>query len=145
MDFMANVDVDDLEKAIRFYQAAFGLKVGRSFGANGVEMLGGPVPIYLLVKAPGTAASSAAAQVRSYERHWTPVHLDFVVEEMEPAVERALAAGARLEAPISTAKWGKLALMADPFGHGFCFVEFLGRGYDEIAEERPVPPSNSGI
>jgi hypothetical protein len=31
-------------------------------------------------------------------------------------------------------KWGKLALMADPFGHGFCFVQFVGRGYDEIAE-----------
>jgi uncharacterized glyoxalase superfamily protein PhnB len=62
------------------------------------------------------------------------VHLDFIVEEIESAVQGALAAGARLEAAISTAKWGKLALMADPFGHGFCFVEFLGRGYDEIAE-----------
>jgi uncharacterized glyoxalase superfamily protein PhnB len=65
---------------------------------------------------------------------WTPVHLDFVVEEIESAVQGALAAGARLEATISTAKWGKLALMADPFGHGFCFIEFLGRGYDEIAD-----------
>jgi hypothetical protein len=46
----------------------------------------------------------------------------------------ALSAGARLEEPISTHRWGKLALMADPFGHGFCFVQFLGRGYDEIAE-----------
>ena len=134
MDFMANVDVDDLEKAVHFYQAAFRLKVGRRFGAGGVEMLGGPVPIYLLVKAPGTAVSSVAAQVRRYERHWTPVHLDFVVEEIESAVQRALAAGARLEAAISTARWGKLALMADPFGHGFCFVQFLGGGYDEIAD-----------
>lgn len=31
-------------------------------------------------------------------------------------------------------EWGKLALMADPFGHGFCFLQFLGSGYDEIAE-----------
>jgi hypothetical protein len=23
--------------------------------------------------------------------------------------------------------------MADPFGHGICFIQFLGRGYDEIA------------
>jgi predicted enzyme related to lactoylglutathione lyase len=134
MDFIANIDVDDLEKAIRFYQAAFGLRVGRRFGASGVEMLGGPVPIYLLVKAPGTAASSGASQVRRYDRHWTPVHLDFLVEEIESAVQRALAAGARLEAAIATAKWGKLALLADPFGHGFCFVQFLGRGYDEIAD-----------
>jgi hypothetical protein len=27
-----------------------------------------------------------------------------------------------------------MALMADPFGNGYCFVEFLGRGYDEIAQ-----------
>ena len=134
MDFVANIDVDDLDKAVRFYQAAFGLKVGRRFGESGVEMLGGPAPLYLLVKPAGTAASSAAAMVRHYERHWTPVHLDFVVEEIESAVQGALAAGARLEAPISTARWGKLALMADPFGHGFCFIEFLGRGYDEIAD-----------
>src|SRR6266481_6316747 len=70
------------------------------------------------------------SQRRSYERHWTPVHLDFVVDEIEPAVQRAMSAGARLEQPVSTYKWGKLALMADPFGHGFCFVQFLGRGYD---------------
>src|ERR1700758_5105300 len=113
MDLLVNIDVDDLDKAVRFYQAAFGLKVGRRFGGTGVEMLGGPAPLYLLVKASGTAASSAAAQVRRYDRHWTPVHLDFVVEEIESAVQRALAAGALLEGAISTAKWGKLALMAD--------------------------------
>ena len=134
MDFLVNIDVDDLDKAVRFYQAAFGLKVGRRLGGSGVEMLGGPAPLYLLVKASGTAASSAATPVRRYDRHWTPVHLDFVVEEIESAVQGALAAGAQLEAAISTAKWGKLALMADPFGHGFCFIEFLGRGYDEIAD-----------
>ncbi len=133
MNFLVNIDVDDLEKAVEFYQAAFGLTVGRRFGAAGVEMLGGPAPIYLLLKADGTAASAAAAQLRHYDRHWTPVHLDFVVHEIEPAVHTAVAAGARLEAPISAARWGKLALLADPFGHGFCFVQFVGRGYDEIA------------
>jgi uncharacterized glyoxalase superfamily protein PhnB len=53
---------------------------------------------------------------------------------IEAAVEKAVSHGATLEKPISTQRWGRLALMADPFGHGFCFVEFLGRGYDEIAE-----------
>ncbi len=134
MDFIANIDVDDLEKAIRFYQTAFGLRVGRRFGAYGVEMLGGPVPIYLLAKAAGTPASNVTRPARCYDRHWTPVHLDFIVADIESAVRDALVAGARLETAISTAKWGKLALMADPFGHGFCFIEFLGRGYDEIAD-----------
>jgi predicted enzyme related to lactoylglutathione lyase len=134
MDFLVNLDVDDLEKAVRFYVSALGLKPGRRFGTFGVEMLGSSAPIYLLFKSPGTLASDTASQRRSYRRHWTPVHLDFVVDEIESSVERAVSAGARLEKPIAIHKWGKLALMADPFGHGFCFVQFLGRGYDEIAE-----------
>jgi predicted enzyme related to lactoylglutathione lyase len=32
MDLLVNLDVDDLEKAVRFYSSAFGLKVGRRFG-----------------------------------------------------------------------------------------------------------------
>ncbi|MGH8508159.1 MAG: VOC family protein [Gammaproteobacteria bacterium] len=134
MNFLVNLDVNDLEKAVRFYGSVFGLEVGRRFGAFGVEMLGGSAPIYLLVKALATPVSDTTSQRRSYERHWTPIHLDFVVEEIEPAVQKAISEGAQLEKPISTHKWGKLALMADPFGHGFCFVQFLGRGYGEIAE-----------
>lgn len=134
MDLVVNLDVDDLDKAAHFYSAAFGLKVGRRFGTYGLEMLGSSSPIYLLARSPGTPASETTAQRRSYQRHWTPIHLDFVVDEIERAVERAVSTGARLERPIATHKWGKLALMADPFGHGFCFVQFLGRGYDEIAE-----------
>jgi predicted enzyme related to lactoylglutathione lyase len=134
MDLLVNIDVDNLERAVRFYSTAFGLRIGRRFGAFGIEMLGSSAPIYLLVKEAGTPASDATSQVRSYERHWTPAHLDFVVEEIEGAVQKAVQVGARLEKPIDTHKWGKLALMADPFGHGFCFVQFLGRGYDEIAD-----------
>ena len=133
MNFIVNLDVDDLDKATGFYSYAFGLSVGRRFADYGVEMLGGPAPIYLLVKSTGTPTSQTTAQRRSYERHWTPVHLDFVVDEIEPAIETAVSAGARLEKPLEVHKWGKLALMVDPFGHGFCFVQFLGRGYDELA------------
>ena len=134
MNFVVNIDVDDLEKAIHFYGSAFGLKTGRRFGAFGVEMLGGPAPIYLLVKGAGTPASNTTSQQRDYARHWTPLHLDFVVNEIESAVQKAVSAGARLEQPVATHKWGKLALLADPFGHGFCFIEFVGRGYDEITD-----------
>lgn len=132
-DFLVNIDVDDLDRGIAFYRGAFGLEVGRRFGAGAVEMVGGPAPIYLLVKEEGSAASQATQQTRSYARHWSPIHLDFVVEDMDAAVGRAVQAGAELEEPIRTSRWGRLALMADPFGHGFCFVQFLGRGYDEIA------------
>jgi predicted enzyme related to lactoylglutathione lyase len=134
MHLLVNVDVDDLDAATRFYGAAFGLTVGRRFGTVGVEMLGSSAPIYLLRKPAGSSPAPAVDQGRVYARHWTPVHLDFVVEDVDVAVARALAAGAVLERPVSTNTWGRLAVLADPFGHGFCFVQFLGRGYDELAQ-----------
>jgi predicted enzyme related to lactoylglutathione lyase len=71
--------------------------------------------------------------LRAYERHWTPVHLDFVVQDVDDAIARAVSAGATLERAAETHAWGRIAILADPFGHGFCLVEFRGRGYDEIA------------
>jgi predicted enzyme related to lactoylglutathione lyase len=133
MDLLVNIDVSDLDPAVQFYTSAFDLKVSRRFGADGVELSGGSAPIYLLVKAAGSAASPRTDQVRDYRRHWTPVHLDVVVQDVESAVQRALDAGAILEKPIRSSSWGKLALMADPFGNGFCLVQFVGKGYDEIA------------
>jgi predicted enzyme related to lactoylglutathione lyase len=134
MQLLVNIDVDDLARAISFYCSAFDLTVGHRFGVNGAELLGASSVIYLLVKAEGSTPSAFTSQKRAYERHWCPVHLDFVVPDVESAVQRAIAAGATLEKPIQTSKWGKLALLADPFGHGFCLVQFLGNGYDEIAE-----------
>jgi predicted enzyme related to lactoylglutathione lyase len=133
MNVLINLDVPDLEVAARFYSAALGLTVGRRFGDAGVEMMGAGTPLYLLVKPGGSAPAPGVVTPRTYGRHWTPVHLDFVVGDVDAAVSRAVTAGARLETPISTQRWGRLALMSDPFGHGFCFVQFLGRGYDEIA------------
>jgi catechol 2,3-dioxygenase-like lactoylglutathione lyase family enzyme len=128
---LVNIDVDDLEAGVRFYTSALGLTVGRRLGTEGVELLGAEAPIYLLRKQPGTAAFGAAPRSsRDYGRHWTPVHLDFVVDDVDAAVAKAEAAGARVEGR-SDASWGRLALLADPFGHGFCLLQFRGRGYDE--------------
>jgi predicted enzyme related to lactoylglutathione lyase len=63
------------------------------------------------------------------------VHLGFVVSEIEAAVSRALEAGATIKGEIQTHNRGRIARMADPFGHGICVIEFLGRGYDEIAHQ----------
>ncbi len=140
MKMLINVDVDHLEQATRFYAKAFGLTVGRRLGVDAVEMLGGSAPIYLLAKAADSEACGSASLRRNYARHWTPVHLDFLVDEIESAVRQAVDAGAQLESAISTHPWGRLALMADPFGHGFCFVQFLARGYDEIAHWKAPTP-----
>ncbi|HET6438489.1 MAG TPA: VOC family protein [Anaeromyxobacter sp.] len=128
---VVNVDVADLERGTRFYTRAFGLRIGRRFGSDAIELVGAEVSLYLLV-ASG-APHPGATEPRRYERHWTPVHLDFVVDDIEVAVAAALAEGARLEAPSSQHRYGKLAVLADPFGNGFCFLQFEGRGYDEIA------------
>ena len=130
---IVNVDVDDLDAAVRFYTAALGLRVGRRFGDGGVELLGAEAPIYALVAKAGTPPFRGAAEVRRYGRHWTPVHLDFAVDDIAAAVRQAEAAGAKVEVPIEQHRWGKMAVLADPFGNGFCFLQFEGRGYDEIA------------
>ena len=130
---LVNIDVDDPERATAFYAALLELRVGRRFGAGGVELVGGAVPFYLLVKPADSMVSPASGESRRYTRHWTPVHLDFVVGDVEAAVERALAAGATLDDPVATHNWGRIAHLADPFGNGFCLLQFLGRGYDEIA------------
>ena len=102
MELLVNLDVDNLDNAIAFYGTVFDLKVGRRFGAGAAEMLGSSAPIYLLAKAAGTPVSSTTTERRSYGRHWTPVHLDFVVDDIESTVQRAIAAGALLEGPIAT-------------------------------------------
>lgn len=132
MEVRACIDVDDLDKAIAFYERALGLKAKRRFRNDWAELLGASSTIDLLVKDSGTAPCRGSS-VRSYNRHWTPVHLDFVVTNLDEAVQRATAAGGVPERDIDKQKWGRMANFADPFGHGFCLIEFRGRGYDEIA------------
>lgn len=140
MKFLINIDVPDLEHAIGFYQRAFGLTLGRRLGPAAAEMLGADAPIYLLEKAAGTPAAGATRQPRDYARHWTPVHLDVVVDDVDRAVAQAVAAGAHLEDPAATHAWGRIAHLSDPYGHGICIVQFLGQGYDALALNEPAAP-----
>lgn len=135
MQLLANIDVDDLDRAERFYTTGLGLTVGRRLGPGALELLGAGAPIYLLSKAAGSAPFPRAAASRDYARHWTPIHLDFVVDDLEAAVARAVAAGATQETPVEVHAWGRIAILADPFGHGFCLLRFEGRGYDALVEE----------
>ena len=129
---LLNIDVPDMERGIAFYTAAFGLEVGRRFDSGFVELVGRDAPIYLLCKEAGTPIGPAGGDTRRYERHWTPVHADFVVDDMDAAIARAVAAGAVREGGTCDAPYGRLALFADPFGHGFCLIEFDEAGYDAL-------------
>ena len=131
MRILLNIDVPDLAEAERFYGLAFGLRPGRRLGPSVLEMLGADAPIYLLQQAEGRPG--AAGQARRYARHWSPLHLDVVVEDLDQALSRALAAGAQQEGTVREADWGRIVQLADPFGHGWCLLQFLGNGYDEIA------------
>jgi len=130
MTLLLNIDVPDVETGVRFYTTAFDLKVGRRFGADFVELLGWPAAVYLLKKQAGTVG--AGGDRRRYERHWTPVHADIVVVDVDNAVERAVGAGATLETPATDTSYGRIAMLADPFGHGFCLLQFNERGYDAL-------------
>jgi predicted enzyme related to lactoylglutathione lyase len=129
---LVNIDVDDLERGVRFYTEAFGLTAGRRFGGAAVELLGAEAPIYLLLKSPQKPPFPGASGERDYGRHWTPVHLDFVVEDLAAAVARAEAAGARREGDVEEHAWGHIAYGADPWGHGFCLLVFKPGGYDLV-------------
>ncbi len=130
MGLMLNIDVPDLGAAERFYVSAFGLKPGRRLEEDVLELLGWPAPVYLLHRPAGSPG--AGPDCRRYDRHWTPIHPDVVVEDIDAAVARAVAAGAIVERPTIEAPYGRIAILADPFGHGFCLIEFNAEGYDAL-------------
>lgn len=132
MDILVNIDVENMAAAKQFYTSALDLKVGREFDKSFVELVGASSRIYLLQKAEGTAPIPRHDPVRDYDRHWTPVHIDFVIDNIEKYVQRAHDAGATIESEIKTEAYGKIAYCGDPFGNGFCLLQFTGRGYDEL-------------
>src|SRR6058998_1669526 len=107
MDLVINIDVDDLDKAIAFYSTGLGLRLARRlFDDSVAEMSGASSTIQLLLKPAGSSPASSIPVVREYTRHWTPVHLDFAVEDISAAVERAIHAGATLESAVQSHAWG---------------------------------------
>jgi uncharacterized glyoxalase superfamily protein PhnB len=140
MEILVNIDVPDLREGIAFYTRAPGLVLERLlFDGSVAELALGTTRVLLLEESAGSAATASTPLERDYARHWTPVHLDFVVADVDVAVRRAVAAGAKLEVPASTSNWGRIATLTDPFGHGFCFIEWRGRGYDEVADRASAP------
>lgn len=127
-DVLINIDVPELEPAIAFYGAAVGAKLVRRLDDDVAELEYGASLIYLLRKAAGSRATPDGSLRRS-DRHWTPVHVDFVVDDIDAAVARALAAGATRESERIEWRGSKCVTFSDPFGHGFCLIELTGDGY----------------
>jgi predicted enzyme related to lactoylglutathione lyase len=125
---IVNIDVPELAPAIEFYEAAVGAKVTRLLDDDVAELEYGTSWLYLLCKPPGSKATPSG-DVRESIRHWTPVHADFVVNDLDAAVARALSVGAKRESGRIDWRGSRCVTFSDPFGHGFCLIEFAGDRY----------------
>lgn len=123
-----SIDVPDLEAGVAFYADGLGFEAAGPAAADSFELRAGGVRIDLLERDPGTPAvptDGDGRPARNYDRHWTPVHLDLVVDDVDEAVRRAVAAGATLESEPDDLGRERLARCVDPFGNGFCLLELL--------------------
>ena len=118
-----SIDVPNLDEGVRFYSSAFGFEKGAAPIPGLVVMRAGDAELCILEKAAGTKPAQGSDDVRRYERHWTPVHIDIHVDDFASAIAKAIAAGVKREQLFEDARHGSVAFLSDPFGHGFCVIE----------------------
>ena len=123
MDVHVYIGVTDLEHGIAFYTQGIGLRLHRRLRPNWVELEGASVPIFLLV----------SNRPRDFAGPWT-VHLDFVTDDLDAAIQQAQNAGAVLDRALQEREWGRMANMTDPFGNSFDLIEFAPGGYNNIKQ-----------
>lgn len=128
MNILINIDVPALAPAIGFYCAALGLAHRRTIDGDVAELTGASSTIYLLAKGADTQPVHGSPGSRDYRRHWTPVHFDLVVDDLDSAAARAIAAGAVQESSHVLFQGSDCLSFADPFGHGFCLIQFQHGG-----------------
>jgi predicted enzyme related to lactoylglutathione lyase len=117
-----SIDVPDLERGLQFYGRVFGfVEKARPFPTMAV-LDGNNVTICMLAKPAGTKPSPGTEDTRRYERHWTPVHLDFHVDDFDEALSRVRAESGRVENEFRTQGPKPAAFCSDPFGKGFCLI-----------------------
>ncbi|HUL10117.1 MAG TPA: VOC family protein [Candidatus Acidoferrum sp.] len=128
----AYIEVAEAARGIEFYCEGLGLTLKRRLSPRWIELAGADIPIFLLADRPAVADLGTVTAARSFQRHWTPVHLDFIVTDLDGTVSRLTRLGGSLDREIKTREYGRIANMADPFGNGFDLIEFSGSGYDAV-------------
>jgi len=127
------IEIDDLERGIEFYVDGLGLTLTRRLTPRWVELGGARVPIHLLARPEPEFESGEHVLRKDFSRHWTPIHLDFVVDDLDAAVQRAVQAGASLERRVDHPGLWRLAALADPFGNGFDLITDPEPAYDRLS------------
>lgn len=135
IELHAYIEVTTTEAGIAFYCDGLGLTLKRRLSPRWTELSGTSAPLFLLANLPPVADLGETTAPRDYRRHWTPVHLDFCVSDLDTVLARLLAKGGRLDRPVKQRDYGRIANMADPFGNGFDLVEFSGSGYDAVSRD----------
>jgi len=120
--YSVSIDVPRLDDGLRFYRDALGLAEVARPVATYVVLKCGDAHIGLIEKSAGSRPAVGSDDVRRYERHWTPVHIDFQVDDFEAFLQRAVNAGARCEQKFAGGAHPPIAFCSDPFGNGFCVV-----------------------
>ena len=122
MNYSIPIDVPTLDEGLKFYRDAMGLhEVARPI-ANYSILKCGDSTIGLMAKQAGTRPAKGSEDVRRYERHWTPVHIDFHVENFAQVLASIIDAGATCEQKFEGGDRPPTAFCSDPFGNGFCII-----------------------
>jgi len=117
-----SIDVPNLEAGLRFYGNVFGFREkARPFPTMAI-LDANNLTVCMHEKAGGTKSSPGGSDVRRYERHWTPVHVDVHVEDLDAALEKLRAEGGLVETEFRTEGPMPVAFCSDPFGNGFCVI-----------------------
>ena len=127
------IEVTEPARGIAFYCDGLGLTVRRHLSPRWIELAGANLPIFLLANRSEVADLGTTIAKRDHGRHWTPVHLDFIVSDLDAMVARLMALGGTLDRAVKDREYGRIANMADPFGNGFDLIEFSGSGYEGVS------------
>ncbi|TNE58408.1 MAG: glyoxalase [Sphingomonadales bacterium] len=122
MHIVVTIDVPNLDQGIAFYRDALGFEERVRPLPSFVIMTCGRAQIGLMQKDAGTRPAPGSDDTRTYERHWTPVHADFHVEDFAATLDAIKQAGGTAEQELGGGKLPEIAFCADPFGHGFCLI-----------------------
>src|SRR6201995_3410103 len=115
MKYSVSIDVPNIEAGLKFYRDALGLTEVKRQIPIYVVLQCGDAKIGLMEKAAGTKPAKGSEDVRRYDRHWTPVHIDFQVDDFAAFLAKAVEAGAKCEQKFEVSGRPPIAFCSDPF------------------------------